>query len=339
MASDDLSRKRGKHQGHAGSHDPVVCRNTLLLLKGLKWAGAPTSFICFCFILLQCPHLDTLETFDSVEYFAGAAQYTRAVVTGGRNAVSYERNDDAELQDFLGGLGYCNAVLFAVRLIRGGQCVFAPVCSSWCWMNRYTSGRRPAWPLGNTRLASVDDANRMVTRVTLLLYILTLKAVFWVLEQPVNSLLERHPRFQQFMATHKIWRHCVHMLDYGAESSKPSWLYSNYEFINQIDRYKLKHECVGPRTQLVKQTVDAAGRRRISGTGALKSSQEYPPGFGAALDNVYKDNADEIMSRAKAHRRRIKKVEFSMEDMRVISKGSASWGDADLDDALASLLR
>ena len=39
--------------------------------------------------------------------------------------------------------------------------------------------------------------NAMISRVVLLLYLLDDKNIFWVVEQPQSSLMEKHPRWQE----------------------------------------------------------------------------------------------------------------------------------------------
>lgn len=70
----------------------------------------------------------------------------------------------------------------------------------------------------------------MVARVCILLILCQARRIWWVLEQPVNSLLESHPLFQAMlglrdMAVHKL---TTHMLWFGAPSLKPTWLYSSF---------------------------------------------------------------------------------------------------------------
>lgn len=77
-----------------------------------------------------------------------------------------------------------------------GACLLAPVCSSWVFMNRATSMRTFASPLGDPQSVGVQDANRMVSRVVLLLAVAWAKGMFVIWEQPKGSLMEQHPRMQ-----------------------------------------------------------------------------------------------------------------------------------------------
>ena len=69
-----------------------------------------------------------------------------------------------------------------------GACLLAPVYSSWVFMNRATSMRTFASPLGDPQSVGVQDANRMVSRVVLLLAVAWAKGMFVIWEQPKGSL-------------------------------------------------------------------------------------------------------------------------------------------------------
>ena len=178
--------------------------------------------------------------------------------------------DDNYRMDILSPLGFLHAVKFALKLRRGAQCVLAPVCSSWVWLNRGTSGRSELTPLGNETVPSVRFANLVVSRVALLLYILSSKCVFWILEQPVSSLMEHYPRFQDFARRNQVFKHYIEMQNYGAPTMKPTWLCSNMPFINDIDMFK--EERTTSLLALVSKTTDVHGCVRVSGNNNLKQS-------------------------------------------------------------------
>eukprot|EP00969_Alexandrium_andersonii_P330191 14592100-Alexandrium_andersonii.AAC.1 len=64
------------------------------------------------------------------------------------------------------------------------------------------------------------------------------RGVFWILEQPLNSILEAHPRFVWLLRTMPIYRHFARMKDYGHDSEKGTWLYSGHAFIADIAKYR-----------------------------------------------------------------------------------------------------
>lgn len=68
----------------------------------------------------------------------------------------------------------------------------------------------------------------MVSRVVILLTIAAARKLWWILEQPCNSLMECHPMFQELLGLTgmSVRRLTTAMLWYGAPSKKPTWLYS-----------------------------------------------------------------------------------------------------------------
>ena len=59
----------------------------------------------------------------------------------------------------------------------------------------------------------------------------------FVLEQPLGSLMERHPRFVEMLERIDITRHSTSMDQFASETRKPTWLYSNCDTIRGIEEY------------------------------------------------------------------------------------------------------
>eukprot|EP00969_Alexandrium_andersonii_P294817 13031594-Alexandrium_andersonii.AAC.1 len=78
-------------------------------------------------------------------------------------------------------------------------------------------------------------ANRMVARVCILLYIMLSLNVFVIVEQPKGSLMQYHEHLEAIYVRFGFFRHSIAMGHYGAESEKPTWLYSNKKIIGDID--------------------------------------------------------------------------------------------------------
>jgi hypothetical protein len=83
-----------------------------------------------------------------------------------------------------------------LRLAPSGFHLTAPVCSSFTWINRYSSGRSTSSPLGNTTRPRIATANQMVTRTILSLLVCSARVCWWVLEQAVLSIMQGHPAFK-----------------------------------------------------------------------------------------------------------------------------------------------
>ena len=137
----------------------------------------------------------------------------------------------------------------------------------------------------------------------MLLHILTNLGVHWIVEQPANSLLEFHARWQQFCSLHRVYRIHIYMSDFGGETSKPTWLYSNAKDVEEIVKYKVRftHGSVAHGKEMCKKYVDASGNNKVAGGKDLKASQTYPRGFGEAwarlMDDHCEDNARTELSR------------------------------------------
>ena len=181
--------------------------------------------------------------------------------------------------------------------------------------------------MGDTTVDSVYGANVMVARVLLLHWVFVARYVFFVIEQPCSSSMERHNQFQAFLKLFPLWRHSVAMGDFGAATQKSSWLYSAHSCINQVDRYH-STMLAESKTKLAHLRIDGLGKRCVDGSEHLKGSQAYTRQFGWALLQVYRQNVDHIKSVANHAYAR------SLDDLRrsgpisLSSEVGCSWWDA-----------
>ena len=213
---------------------------------------------------------------------------TDSYLQEGLVAVPYEKLNDPWAYDLNGAAGFATAVVLCLKIVSGGSCNTAPVCSSWTYMNSGTAGRSISYPLGNEMYASVQDANKMVSRMCLLFYLLVARSILVIWEQPKGSLMEAHPRFQQMLKRWRIHRTFLKLSDFGAESEKGLWLYSQFPFVKHIDRYQTGQSSTQLRS-LVKVYHNKDGETKICGNAYLKASQAYPKDFGRALYRLWKD--------------------------------------------------
>jgi hypothetical protein len=110
------------------------------------------------------------------------------------------------LQNILTDSGFEYVLTQVSKVRRVGIVVLAPVCSSFCWINRFTSGRSLIEPLGNEHVSSVEHGNTMVSRIILILQLIMARGAVFVLEQPRGSILPEHPRFVAFILQYNIWQ-------------------------------------------------------------------------------------------------------------------------------------
>ena len=117
--------------------------------------------------------------------------------------------------------------------------------------------------------------------------------------------------------------------DYGGNTPKPTWLYSNYDFIKDIHEYTSGPGPMFGMRSLVRKYVDQHGQSKFVGTKNLKGSQAYTQGFGQAVKKTILKNKEVI---------RAKKAEMIR-----VSKNSANrmvkgaWSDADLESVFVFL--
>ena len=178
--------------------DPRLC-------SVLGYVGLPA--LALALFSLPCPFPWRIHVCIAAQ---GMASHDKRFKT-----LTYELHDSTPdlTQDILTDAGFVVLLKYVLRLRRTGMALLAPVCSSWRWLNRFTSGRsRDNWQ-GNTSVLSVRQGNLMVSRVVLLLWLLDAMGCVYVLEQPLGSILDAHARFQEFLKTHVVWR-VLHIKEY-----------------------------------------------------------------------------------------------------------------------------
>ena len=98
----------------------------------------------------------------------------------------------------------------------------------------------------------------------------------WIMEQPAGSLLQEHPRFASLCKMMPIFKIKIKMGEYGAETEKATWLYSNYKYIETIVDYKVRDWSPElAQKPLVTSYIDQNGVKRCTGTAELKASQAF----------------------------------------------------------------
>lgn len=82
--------------------------------------------------------------------------------------------------------------------------------------------------------------------MVLLLYVMVARSIFVMWEQPRGSTMEYHPRFQAFLKLKMLYRHHAKLWDFGGESEKGLWLYSQYPWIAEISNFCVVPDIRGP---------------------------------------------------------------------------------------------
>jgi hypothetical protein len=188
--------------------------------------------------------------------FAGEAAVTCGLRSLGWRVLSlvirYMRGlERARAMDLCTPSGFAVALWAMMTLRRNGVAFFAPVCSSWVWINRATSKRSAAMPLGREDLLHVSQGNLPAARTALLATLAAWKRCTWIIEQPSSSLFMEHPRMQQLLAQQCVWKHTVCMSWFGGGSLKRTSLWSNNIMLTELER----------KTDVIPKNPDVARNR------------------------------------------------------------------------------
>ena len=159
---------------------------------------------------------------DAAGHDQGGGEEWEGAGEGGRERGRREGED--------GGKGY------RATCIESMPC---EVCSSWTFVNRGTSRRSAARPLGDVDRPTVAQGNLLAVRSAILIWILHAVGAVWVVEQPVSSLLWHHPRLVAILAALPCYRWSMCMADFGAPTLKPTVLVSNVACLEELHEWSV----------------------------------------------------------------------------------------------------
>ncbi|CAK9111848.1 unnamed protein product, partial [Durusdinium trenchii] len=227
-------------------------------------------------LMFAVPQLE-FEPLDHFEAFAGDFEE-------GRRAIPFDVRIDPQSMDLLSPQGFANALHAVCCLKPGSAALAAPVCSTFVFMSRGSTHRSKTNPLGRKDSKACVDGNILTARTLILLTLAAAKCCFWVLEQPMTSVMEYHPLFQKALRMLNMRRMSISMSHYGAPHTKATVLRPGHECIDDLRDHEEEPNL--ERRQMVVHYVNSRGEKRVHGGTDLKSSQSYPPGFGRALARV-----------------------------------------------------
>lgn len=269
---------------------------SLLMMTHTQTTLLMSFKVPLAFVILICAlrrEFGNEAVLDSAEYFAGHKSVTLGMRSFGMQSADFEINDHYRAKDMLGPLGFLVALRYALALRRLGMMWLAPVCSTWTWCNRHTSGRSLANPLGFDSRICVQEGNTMVFRSFLLAVVAVVLQASVHLEQPSGSLMDRHPAFVWFVAIMKLLRgrafkrYQTWMGMFGARTPKNTIIYSTNAYAKLLYR-KLDKKKKFPGSRLVcKHYVDKKGKKRMTGGVGMKNTQHYPPDFGKRVGELH----------------------------------------------------
>ena len=134
--------------------------------------------------------------------------------------------------------------------------------------------------------------NALVERLCLVLEILCHRGVHWIIEQPAQSCMWEYPAMAGLIQRHSV----PHIrTDFGAfpgsESQKPTVLVGTAPYLQELERSCTSDEKARLKIEGVATTTkwtDGEGKKKCQGTAALKSTQAYSWGLGAAHAGAFR---------------------------------------------------
>jgi hypothetical protein len=119
----------------------------------------------------------------------------------------------------------------------------------------------------------VREANTMVARCVMLCLLLSARGVCWVLEQPQNSMLQYHPRFQQLLSSVTVYAITFNMQRLGAATVKPTT--SDIAIVLCCQMRCHAYLCLFARQVIFKLFMDREHQRSFLFAAATNSSANF----------------------------------------------------------------
>ena len=157
----------------------------------MVWYGGDFKKVLTCLLTAFAVEFSYPRRWQFVEMFAGVGAITSGMRGFGYKGESMDKKFCAT-DDLLTWCGLLKALWLVSQVQRGGMVWLAPPCGNFVWMSRYTTKRSMQNPLGQG--ANAELANKLVSRVCLIVYFCTCIGVNWVIEQPGSSLLWEQDR-------------------------------------------------------------------------------------------------------------------------------------------------
>ena len=229
-----------------------------------------------------------------VEWFCGFGNLTTACSQQGLHVDWFDWNLDSWNMNLLTDAGMARAILVALSIVVGGTAWFGVPCSTFVFMSRGHTRRSRRRPCGNTKRKDVQQANRIVGRVAFLIRILAMRKVYWILEQPLNSLLWVMPVLQQCRRDCSVadlaWqRRFLWLGHYGHSLWKPTELVGVFPGLEHT--LPSKRPPKRDTSSAYSQWRDGKGRKRCAGKPGLKATEHYPPCFCQHVAALIKQQA------------------------------------------------
>lgn len=168
-------------------------------------------------IAVSLPRPETPTVFQ--EDFCGTHNLSNAIFQYGFPVIARDIDMSRHL-DFIGTLGFVAVIAGLRSIIEGGLCWFGLPCSTWIFMSRGSTKRTRLRPRGQRRFKKVREANKMARRVVYACRYVEAKGAYWVIEQPISSLVVLYPPMRSLLRRAGVRQIHVPLGQFGATSMK-----------------------------------------------------------------------------------------------------------------------
>lgn len=211
------------------------------IVSNMLSAGVPRVLVLILALLSYAtcvaPHVGDI---DCAEIFAGVMAIVQQAKALGMSSRGYDIGFHEDL-DLTSCAGFLLALILIRRVRRGGLCVFAPVCSSFAFLNQGTSGRHTLLlPEGLPDVISVLVGNLLAGRTLLLYRLCVALGIYALIEQPkhYSSGMPCLRRFKDLIRESVVYRVPICMGWFGTETMKPTYLFANHKCFAALQGYK-----------------------------------------------------------------------------------------------------
>ena len=213
----------------------------------------------------QLGHLNLYDVFAGSKAFKRESEFWCWV------AHTFEYCDDPIKQNCLTRAGEDEFITQACRLTPLSLVPLGPPCKFSIWLTRSVHGKSKQNPLGNGS-PFAKKGNKLATFVANGLRLISWRRCFYLMEQPMSSVLEYHPDVKKALLETGGKRIFCKIGNAGGFYPKPTFLYSNAPWVHQVyGQFNFTSNVMGRLARRVGKFVN--------GTECLTSSAAYPIEF------------------------------------------------------------
>lgn len=257
----------------------------------LRCAAFPQWWVLL--VLEAAVEAASLPLVVGVEVFSGQGELSKAFCSWVGPFLTFEVRDSPE-QDISKTSGLHVLLVMVLRIRLGGLLWLGTPCQSWVALSRSFTQRSQLQVAGPGRQYTtagqqryLDHHNRIADITALLARTAHELGIFFVIEQPVSSLLFKYEAVFRVLAAARASTVAFTMSTFQGESPKPLLLKGTGPFLQIFREVVLERRRMStsrPEKRLADVSTQCNGRKIFTGRACdLKASSGYTPCMGVAM--------------------------------------------------------